>query len=106
VLVDGACASGTCADLGALGVCSAACDAGRPCPQGTSCAVLSGGRQLCLLSCVYDAECAADPLMACAVARPADAGQISTVCRPRACSSDAACGPAGRCGQDGVCVPR
>jgi hypothetical protein len=106
VLVDGACATGLCADLGALGVCSAACDAGQPCPTGTSCAALGGGRQLCLMSCLYDNECGGDPLMVCAAARPMDGAQSAAVCRPRSCTSDANCAPTGRCGADGVCVPR
>jgi PKD repeat protein len=105
-LVNGACATGLCADLGALGVCSAACDADRPCPDRTSCAALTGGRQLCLLSCVYDADCGGDPLMACAAARPMDSTQVANVCRPRSCTMDAACAPSGRCGPDGVCIPR
>ena len=31
-LSDGACATGSCADIGALGVCSASCDDSHPCP--------------------------------------------------------------------------
>jgi hypothetical protein len=106
VLADGLCAIGACADIGALGVCSAPCGAGAPCPTGTTCAALSGGRQLCLLTCGSDGDCARDPLLACAPARPMDSGATTTVCRPRSCTSDAVCAPSGLCGPDGDCVPR
>ena len=104
VLANALCTTRLCADVGALGVCSAACDAGVPCPEGTTCAVLSGGRQLCLARCNAGADCAHDPLLACDPARPP--GDMDPVCRPRTCSNDAACAPSGRCGPDGTCIPR
>src|SRR6185503_20290547 len=57
------CTTATCADIGALGVCSAACDTGLPCPDGTACALLPGGAQLCLPTCTVKEDCAADPLL-------------------------------------------
>jgi hypothetical protein len=104
-LADGVCAAGTCLDIGALGVCSAVCGAGLPCPDGTTCAALAGGRQLCLLTCGSDGDCARDPLLACAPARPMDSAPSTSVCRPRSCTTDVVCAPSGRCGPDGACVP-
>jgi hypothetical protein len=93
-------------DIGALGVCSAVCGAGPPCPDGTTCATLSGGRQRCLRACGSDGDCAHDPLLACAAARPMDSGSSPNVCRSRICTTDSVCAPSGRCGPDGACVPR
>jgi hypothetical protein len=115
-LDDAACATGTCADLGALGICSAACDADHPCPDGTACARLGDGRRFCLVACASPASCARDPLLACATATAADAGttgfQVDAAagsgteyCAPKACSTDGECAPAGRCGPGGACVP-
>ena len=106
VLDANACTTGVCADVGALGVCSAACDTVRPCPDGTACASLADGRRLCLLSCVQDGDCARDPLLACAPAAPISGGSTATVCAPKSCTSDAACAPSGRCGPNGVCIRR
>jgi PKD repeat protein len=107
ILDDRLCATGSCADLGALGVCSAACDEGRPCPEQTACVALADGRQLCLLACGSDADCARDPLLACAAAPLAgDAGGNVSVCAPRGCVGDATCSPSGRCGPNAVCVRR
>jgi hypothetical protein len=106
ILDDDACTTSVCADVGALGVCSAACDGGHPCPDDAACAVLADGRQLCLLSCAQDGDCARDPLLACAPATPLSGAPTVTVCAPKSCTSDAACAPAGRCGSNAVCVRR
>src|SRR4029077_2759440 len=50
-LADQACTTGLCADVGALGVCSAGCDDSHPCPNEAACVLLAGGRQLCLRTC-------------------------------------------------------
>jgi hypothetical protein len=102
VLSDSACATGSCADVGALGVCSAACDDSRPCPSGASCARLGDGRQLCLRGCGSDGDCGSDPLVACAQTPTAD-GLMVSVCGPRSCANDNAC-PAAHCGPDAFCV--
>jgi len=103
VLRDDACATGTCADVGALGVCSASCDENHACPDGSACARLGDGRRLCLLSCTSDGSCASDPLLACdALAAAVGSGAVS-VCAPRSCANDLAC-PSGRCGPEAVCV--
>jgi hypothetical protein len=109
-LADRACATGTCADVGALGVCSADCDDARSCPTQASCARLADGRQLCLLSCRSDADCGGDPLVACAQTPAASmdadggtAGSTVSVCAPRSCANDNAC-PSGRCGPNAFCV--
>jgi hypothetical protein len=97
-LDDDRCASGMCADLGALGVCSGSCDDTHPCPAGSACASLAGGRRLCLVECLADIDCARDPLLACSTAG------VTPLCAPKVCASDADCAPAGRCGQDARCV--
>jgi PKD repeat protein len=105
VLVDGACATGSCADLGALGVCTAGCSDTAPCPTESACAPLLDGTQRCLATCQSDADCARDPLLACiALLAPNDAAPNTSVCAPRPCGSDATCAPSGHCGPDAVCV--
>jgi hypothetical protein len=83
ILRDDACASGLCADVGALGVCSAAATPRRVRPDRPA-RVLADARHLCLQTCVSDGDCASDPLLAC-VALPAsgDASIASGVCAPR-----------------------
>jgi hypothetical protein len=71
VLQDGACATGHCADIGALGMCTATCDSARPCPSGGACARLPGGAELCLPACSTATPCTSDPGLACTT--PADA---------------------------------
>ncbi len=60
------CGTGVCADLGALGVCSARCDGSQPCPSNTTCATLADGTQWCLADCATAGACLRDPLLACA----------------------------------------
>jgi PKD repeat protein len=103
-LSDDVCSTGWCADVGALGVCSASCDDTHPCPSEASCARLVDGRQLCLTVCGSDGDCGGDPLIACAQTPTAGAGGATvSVCAPRRCANDNAC-PTGRCGPDGFCV--
>lgn len=102
-LSDRACATGSCEDVGALGVCSAGCDDSRPCPREASCARLPDGRQLCLRNCGSDGDCAADPLVGCAQTPAAAGGPNVSVCAPRSCANDNAC-PSGLCGPDAFCV--
>jgi hypothetical protein len=106
VLDDSACSTGLCADVGALGVCSATCDDSRPCPDQAACVLTPDGQPRCLRTCTAGTDCAArDPLLACAPAQRAGAGTGAVmVCSPKACSSDAACAPSGRCGPNAVCV--
>ena len=93
-----------CADVGALGVCSASCDDSHPCPDEATCTRLADGRQLCLAGCTIGVDCDRDPLLACAPPDVMSAGPNVTVCAPKRCTGDAACAPSGRCGPDGVCV--
>jgi hypothetical protein len=105
VLQDDACATGTCADVGALGVCSASCDDTHPCPDGSACAQLPDGRAICLLSCTFnDNDCTGDPLLACVAAPASGASGTVDVCAAKVCSGDVACAPSGRCGPEGVCI--
>jgi hypothetical protein len=115
-LDDHVCSTGLCADLGAIGLCSASCAAGATCPTGTACATFGDGRSLCLLTCSTSSSCASDPLLDCETgAGGGDLGfqvfppaPTATFCAPRACTSAADCGPAGTCKPLGVgahCVP-
>jgi hypothetical protein len=94
------CLSGLCADLGALGVCSADCG-GRACPEGTSCAVFNDQRRLCLEQCPTPDACREDPLLSCTVS--GGRGPLGftapglSLCAPRECGSDMTCAPAGIC---------
>jgi hypothetical protein len=105
-LDDGACATGQCTDLGALGACGATCGAAGACPAGAACATFGNGRALCLAPCGAGATCARDPLLRCEAAGAAGAlgFQISpapaagtTFCAPRTCASSNDCGPSGTC---------
>jgi PKD repeat protein len=116
---DDLCASGMCADLGTLGMCTADCQLAS-CPPGSDCAALGDGRRLCLRPCVGSFTCAQDPLLPCVQPGPGALGyQIlgsnnnaptaSTYCAPRACNSDAECMPTGACDDaagGGHCVRR
>jgi PKD repeat protein len=109
-LTDRQCASGLCADVGALGLCAAACDTDADCPAGSACGKLGNGESLCLSTCAAGRTCARDPLLACE--RPGAPGPLGfqvaapaadvTFCAPRRCSSDADCGPTGACTPPGV----
>jgi PKD repeat protein len=104
------CASGLCADLGALGLCSATCSAGAECPGGSACATMGNGQALCLPACLVSATCTRDPLLGCEA--PGGAGALgfqmsaatagATFCAPRRCGADAECAPAGTCTPLGV----
>jgi hypothetical protein len=86
VLDPDSCGTGVCADVGALGVCSASCDGNRPCPSGSACARLGDGRDLCLAQCAYESDCARDPLFTCVGGLVDDGGAGINVCAPRACA--------------------
>ena len=116
--VDSACATDSCADVGALGVCSAACDIDNPCPPAAVCTRLRDGRSLCLALCTQGGnQCTRDPLLACtptgaslADGGVADAGSAldaggsaPAVCGPKACTADSDCAPSGRC-TSGQCL--
>jgi hypothetical protein len=119
-LRDDACTSGSCANLGSAGLCTAACAVDADCPSGTACATFGDGRKLCLRACRQAGTCTYDPLLACespGAAGPlgftvAGSGQdpTATYCAPRGCLSAANCGPAGVCtaGTNGAghCVPK
>ena len=106
VLDPDSCGTGVCADVGALGVCSASCDVSGACPSGATCARLRNGRDLCLAPCASDADCARDPLFACVAGLTDDGGAGISVCAPRSCATDDECAPSGRCGPNAVCVAR
>ena len=109
-LDDHVCSTGLCADLGAIGLCSATCAAGAPCPPGTACATFGDGRALCLLTCSTASTCAHDPLLTCGTG--AGGGALgfttsppvptATYCAPRSCTSQADCAPSGTCKPLGV----
>ncbi|HEY2731682.1 MAG TPA: PKD domain-containing protein [Polyangia bacterium] len=104
-LDDGLCSAGLCADLGAVGLCSASCAAGAACPPGSACATFGDGRALCLASCSPSVTCTRDPLLSCQAATGAGLLGFSisppapmvTFCAPRSCASQADCAPAGMC---------
>ncbi len=74
-LLDGrGCTTGFCADVGALGLCSAACDGTHPCPPGAACARLSAAEAFCLPACSTTTPCTSDPSLGCVLATDADAG--------------------------------
>jgi hypothetical protein len=94
------CLSGLCADMGALGVCSADCT-GRSCPEGTACAAFNDQRKLCLKPCPTAETCRDDPLLECQVS--GGLGPLAftapglSLCAPKDCGSDMTCAPAGIC---------
>jgi PKD repeat protein len=104
-LDDSACTSGSCQDLGALGLCSATCDPTEACPAGSGCAVLGDGRRLCLAACSSTGDCARDPLLDCEA--PGASGALGftllggatggAYCAPRGCQTAVDCAPAGTC---------
>jgi PKD repeat protein len=104
-LSSAACLTGTCANVGALGLCTASCDATDPCPSGSACARFGDGRSMCLAICAATGDCARDPLLACVA--PGGAGTLgftvadgtpgTTYCAPRHCTTGADCAPAGVC---------
>jgi PKD repeat protein len=109
-LDDGVCASGQCAALGALGLCSASCAGGVACPPGAACATFGDGRALCVAACSSTASCTRDPLLACetgmgggalgfAISPPMPTAKF---CAPRSCTSQADCAPSGTCKPLGV----
>jgi len=74
-LDDAACTTGHCADIGALGMCSAPCGSGQSCPAGAACAVLAGAATpLCLPACSQAAPCTGDPALRCTPTASGDAG--------------------------------
>jgi PKD repeat protein len=112
-LDDGLCASGQCADLGALGLCSASCAGGLACPPGAACATFGDGRALCVAACSAPPSplsCTRDPLLACETGTGGGALGFALspsmtgakFCAPRACSSQADCAPSGTCKPLGV----
>jgi PKD repeat protein len=109
-LADMLCATDACADLGALGLCSATCGVGQACPSGSACATFADGRSLCVVSCAVDVTCARDPLLDCEAAGGVGAlsfqvsppATATTFCAPRVCTSQADCGPSGTCKPLGV----
>ena len=98
----GSCGTGACADVGALGVCSFLCNADQPCPSGAICAHLRDGRDLCLLPCTAEPDCARDPLLTC-VAGLDNGGTDTSVCAPRPCATDDDCAPSGYCDPKAGC---
>ena len=113
-LSDAACAGGQCADLGALGLCTATCDETGGCPSGSACARFGDGRLLCLRSCAAAADCGADPLLGCQAGAAAPgtlgftvitAGAGPMACAPLPCQTMDDCQPAGVC-TNGYCRAR
>ena len=109
-LADALCATGACADVGALGLCSATCGVGLACPSGSACATFGDGRSLCLMTCAASTSCTRDPLLDCEAAgavgtlsfQVSPPAPAATFCAPRVCTSQADCGLAGTCTPLGV----
>ncbi len=111
------CATGLCADLGALGLCSSDCTT-KACPSDSDCAAFGDGRRLCIVPCSLSFSCSADPLLACTAPATSLLGyQLPnnsspngiTHCAPKPCSADEDCAPAGACqlaGGMGSCTLR
>lgn len=96
------CLTGSCEDLGALGVCTLDCKS-EACPAGSGCALLGDGRTRCLRTCTSAAECGIDPLLSCelpgggALGFSIVSGPPGRYCAPRRCSDSKECGPSGTC---------
>lgn len=112
-LRDDLCATGLCADLGSLGMCTMPCQKDTSCPLGSDCALLGDGRSLCLRSCASFA-CDRDPLLTCMAPNPGDLGyqlassgtaNAGSYCAPKYCNDEQACLGAGIC-QAKHCVRR
>jgi len=73
-LDDARCTTGVCADLGTLGICTAACDGAHPCPAGAACAQMQSGQPVCLRACSTTSPCPVDPSLTCKLETSADAG--------------------------------
>jgi PKD repeat protein len=109
-LYDAQCGTGLCADIGALGLCSASCAAGAACPLGVVCSTFGNGRALCLATCTTTSQCTRDPLLSCELGNGMGAlgfltsppSPTTTFCAPRTCTSQADCGPSGTCAPLGV----
>jgi PKD repeat protein len=116
---DDFCATGMCAELGALGMCTMDCRVSS-CPQGSDCAAFGDGRRLCLRPCSgkYVFPCDRDPLLICTNPTTGDLGYQTTLnngaqgsryCAPSPCVSDDDCRPSGNCATTtgvGHCVKR
>lgn len=95
-LDDALCASGSCQDLGARGLCALPCG-GQTCASYAACARMNTGESLCLARC---GSCAADPWLGCEM--PGGTGDLGfqapagSYCAPRRCAG-------GDCGPDGLC---
>jgi hypothetical protein len=96
-LDDGLCASGSCRDLGARGLCALPCGGAEACASYAACATMHSGESLCLARC---GSCAGDPWLGCEM--PGGAGDLGfeapagSYCAPRRCVG-------GDCGPDGLC---
>jgi PKD repeat protein len=116
-LRDDLCVGGLCANLGAMGLCSAYCPGGS-CPPGLECTLFGDGRKLCLRPCASSFTCDHDPLLTCVVPGTGALGYrlpspttalASSYCAPRPCVSDDTCLPTGMCMAEtggGHCVRR
>jgi PKD repeat protein len=101
-LADERCASGSCDDLGARGICAGSCD-GVACPSYAVCATFAGNVKRCLAECSEARPCQGDPWLACEAANASGALGFSVAsaggpyCAPRRCAVPADCGPDGTC---------
>lgn len=99
------CAGGSCAALGARGLCGEICDSTHPCPSYASCATMANGEHRCLAQCSQARACAADPFLACQAPDPSgDLGFTvpgavpgTLFCAPKRCAHASDCGPDGTC---------
>jgi PKD repeat protein len=110
---DALCASGTCLDEGARGLCSADCSTDS-CPTGSACATFVGGTPTpsCMANCDTTA-CDTDPWLACE--QPGGAASksftvdetpvASGYCAPKSCSGAPDCGVDGMC-SSGFCTAK
>ncbi len=111
-LDDSQCASGSCADLGARGLCVASCSGGD-CPGASACATFEDGSYgpWCVAGCT-GTSCDGDPWLACEAPGGADKLDFTVnetpdtagYCAPKACTGAAECGPDGAC-VNGFCGP-
>jgi PKD repeat protein len=90
------CTTDNCVDVGALGLCTAACTAAPgSCPAGFGCARLPDGQFACLRACEPGQPCSSDPQLTCAApttttAPASDAGGFTII---GSVDGGAYCGP-------------